>query len=77
MDKVTNKDILERTVLPSMEDLLIRKNLRWIGHLTSADCETILSGDFNQFKDNFIRTNYIVTRIMLRLSHVILQYWTK
>ena len=27
MDKVTNKDILERTGLPSMEDLLIRKNL--------------------------------------------------
>ena len=30
MDKVTNKEILE---LPSMEDLLIRKNLRWTGHL--------------------------------------------
>jgi len=29
MDKVTNKEILERTGLPSMEDLLIRKNLRW------------------------------------------------
>ena len=33
MDKVTNKEILERTGLPSMEDLLIRKNLRWPGHL--------------------------------------------
>ena len=33
MDKVTNKEILERTRLPSMEDLLIRKNLRWTGHL--------------------------------------------
>ncbi|KAK2178065.1 hypothetical protein NP493_564g03041 [Ridgeia piscesae] len=33
MDKVTNKDILERTRVPSMEDLLIRKNLRWTGHL--------------------------------------------
>ena len=33
MDKVTNKDILEQTGLPSMEDLLIRKNLRWTGHL--------------------------------------------
>ena len=33
MDKVTNNDILERTGLPSMEDLLIRKNLRWTGHL--------------------------------------------
>ena len=34
MDKLTNKEILERTGLPSMEDLLIRKNLRWTGHLT-------------------------------------------
>ena len=33
MDKLTNKEILERTGLPSMEDLLIRKNLRWTGHL--------------------------------------------
>ena len=33
MDKVTNKEILERTGLPSMEDLLIRKNLRWTGYL--------------------------------------------
>ena len=33
MDKVTNKEILERTGLPSMEHLLIRKNLRWTGHL--------------------------------------------
>ncbi|KAK2155845.1 hypothetical protein NP493_2036g00017 [Ridgeia piscesae] len=32
MDNVTNKGILERTGLPSMEDL-IRKNLRWTGHL--------------------------------------------
>ena len=32
MDKVTNKEILERTGLPSMDDLLIRKNLRWTGH---------------------------------------------
>ena len=33
LDKVTNKEILERTGLPSMEDILIRKNLRWTGHL--------------------------------------------
>ena len=33
MDKVTNKEILEQTRLPSMEDLLIRKNLRWTEHL--------------------------------------------
>ena len=30
MDKVPNKEILERT---GLEDLLIRKNLRWTGHL--------------------------------------------
>ncbi|KAK2179420.1 hypothetical protein NP493_491g00002 [Ridgeia piscesae] len=33
MDKMTNKDILERTGLPAMEDLLIRKKLWWTGHL--------------------------------------------
>ncbi|KAK2168055.1 hypothetical protein LSH36_21g11013 [Paralvinella palmiformis] len=33
MDKVTNKEILEPTGLASMEYLLIRKNIRWIGHL--------------------------------------------
>ena len=32
MDKVTYKEIFERTGLPSLEDLLIRKNLRWTGH---------------------------------------------
>ena len=30
---MTDKEILEQTALPSMEDLLIRKNLRWTGHL--------------------------------------------
>ena len=33
IDKVTNKKILERTALPAMEGLLIRKILRWTGHL--------------------------------------------
>ena len=32
-DKVTNIKVLKRAGLPSMEDLLIRKNLRWTGHL--------------------------------------------
>ena len=31
-DKVTNIKVLKRAGLPSMEDLLIRKNLRWTGH---------------------------------------------
>ena len=33
MDTVTNKEILERTGLPSMEDLMVRKNIRCTGHL--------------------------------------------
>ncbi|KAK2165991.1 hypothetical protein NP493_1344g00063 [Ridgeia piscesae] len=33
MDKVTNKEILELTGLPSLEDLLIRNNFRRPGHL--------------------------------------------
>ena len=34
MDKVTNKEILERTRLLSMKDFLIRRNLRWTGRWT-------------------------------------------
>ncbi|KAK2164204.1 hypothetical protein NP493_1427g01010 [Ridgeia piscesae] len=41
MDKVTRKDILERTGLPSMEDLLIRKNLQWTGHLMRMSPERL------------------------------------
>ena len=32
-DKVTNVDILNRAGLPSMEDILIEKGLRWLGHV--------------------------------------------
>ena len=32
-DKVTNIKVLKRAGLPSMEDLLIRKNLCWTGHI--------------------------------------------
>ena len=32
-DKVTNIQVFKRAGLPSMEDLLIRMNLRWTGHL--------------------------------------------
>ena len=32
MNKVRNKEILERTGLPSMEDLLFINNIRWTGH---------------------------------------------
>ena len=41
MDKMTNKDILERIVLPSMEDLLIRKNLRSTRHLMRMSPERL------------------------------------
>lgn len=40
-DKVTNKEILERAQLPSMEDLLIRKNLRWTGHVIRMPSERL------------------------------------
>ncbi|KAK2179538.1 hypothetical protein NP493_485g00002 [Ridgeia piscesae] len=33
MEKVTNKEILERTGLRFIDDLLIRNNHRWTGHL--------------------------------------------
>ncbi|KAK2178234.1 hypothetical protein NP493_552g01044 [Ridgeia piscesae] len=33
MDNVSKKEILELTGLPSLEDLLIRKNIRCTGHL--------------------------------------------
>lgn len=37
--RVTNKEVLERANLPSMEDLLIRKNLRWTGHILRMSSE--------------------------------------
>jgi hypothetical protein len=40
-DKVTNKVILERADLPSMEDLLIRKALRWTGHIIRMPFERL------------------------------------
>jgi len=40
-DKVTNKEILDRTGLPSMKDLLIKKNLRWTGHLTRMSSDRL------------------------------------
>ena len=43
MDKVTNKEILERTGLPSTEDLLIRTNLRWTGHLVRLPKQVLYS----------------------------------
>ena len=40
-DKVTNIKILKLAGLPFMEDLLIRKNLHWIGHLLRMPTDRI------------------------------------
>ena len=40
-DKVTNIKVLKRAGLPSMEDLLIRKNLHWTGHLLRMPTDRI------------------------------------
>ena len=42
MDKLTNKDILERTGKSFVEDLLIRKNLRWTGHFMRMSPDRLL-----------------------------------
>jgi hypothetical protein len=36
-DKITNAEILRRANLPSMADILITKNLRWLGHVQRMD----------------------------------------
>ena len=41
MDKVTNKEILERIGLPFMEYFLIRKNLRWTGDIMRMSPERL------------------------------------
>jgi len=43
MDKMTNKEIFERRGLPSMEDLLIRKNIQWTGHIMRMSPDSQLS----------------------------------
>ena len=36
-DKITNAEVLRRANLPSMEDILAEKNLRWLGHVHRMD----------------------------------------
>ena len=43
-DKVSNIKVLKREGLPSMEDLLIRNNLRWTGHLLRMPIDRLPSG---------------------------------
>ena len=40
-DKVTQIEVLQRVGLPSMEDLLIRKNLRWTGHILQMESDRL------------------------------------
>ena len=49
-DKVTNIKVLKQAGLPSMEDLLIRKNIRWTGHL--------LRMPLTAFRDRFSIRSY-------------------
>ena len=56
MDKVINKEILERTGLPSMEDLLIGKNpVDWTPHedatRQATEAGSLLSTDYSQQKE--------------------------
>ena len=40
-DKITNVEILRRANLPSMADILIEKNLRWLGHVQRMETERL------------------------------------
>ena len=75
MDKVTNKEILERTGLPSMEDPLIRKNLRSPDRLPKQVLYSQLSSDQRKrgrprlrFKDTIKRN--------LKLRDIKIDSWT-
>ena len=80
MDKVTNKEILERTGLPSMEDLLIRNNIQWTVHLMRMSPDqnrfstfnsllvTEREGAYLRFKDTIKRN--------LKLRDIKIDSWT-
>ena len=36
-DKITHIEVLKQAGLPSMEDMLIQMNLRWLGHVERMD----------------------------------------
>ena len=40
-DKITNVEILRRANLPCMADILIEKNLRWLGHVHRMDADRL------------------------------------
>ena len=78
MDKVTNKEILERTGLPSMEDLLIRKNLRWTGHLMRMSPQVLYSQlSSGQRKRGRLRLRFKDTiKRNLKLRDIKIDSWT-
>ena len=78
MDKVTNKDILEQTELPSMEDLLIRKNLRWTGHLTRMSPDRLSKQVlYSQLSSFFPRLRFKDTiKSNLKLRDLMTDSWT-
>ena len=62
MDKLTNKDILERTGVPFMEDLLIRKNLRWTGLLMRMSPDMLLKQIlYSQLSSGHIKEGALVS----------------
>ena len=40
-DKITNIEVLKRAGLPSMENMLIQMNLRWLGHVERMDHQSL------------------------------------
>ena len=83
MDKVINKHILERTGLPSMVDLLIRKNIRWTGHLMRMSPDRLpkqvlyfqLSSGHRKRRRPRLRFNDTIKR-NLKLRDIKTDYWT-
>ena len=80
MDKMSNKEILERTGLPSMEDLLIRKNLRWIGHLLGMSPDRlpkhVLYSQLSHRKRGRLRLRFNDTiKRNLKLRNIMIDSW--
>ena len=60
-DKVTNIKVLKRAGLPSMEDLYIRKNIRWTGHLLRMSNDRNSTRKYHEDKAN-LYSHISVTR---------------
>ena len=88
-DKVINIDVLKRAALPSMADILIEKNLRWLGHVHRMDrnrlprqllYSQLYNGKRNQgrsrlrFKDT-VKRNMKCRDINVDIWQPLAQYW--